>query len=44
MSSGDQTEEATKKLNSLGEQGWEAVSIWDGTLGTQVLMKRQISK
>ena len=44
VSSGDQGEEAIKRLNSLGEQGWEALSIWDGALGTHVLMKRQISK
>lgn len=44
LGSGNQTEEAIKQLNGLGEQGWEAVSMWESSMGTHVLMKRQISK
>lgn len=44
MSSSNETEDAVKTLNRLGDQGWEAVSMWDGSMGTYVLMKRQLSK
>jgi len=43
MGSSSETEDAVKSLNRLGDQGWEAISMWDGSLGTHVLMKRQIS-
>ena len=44
MGSSNETEDAVKALNRLGDQGWEAVSMWDSSLGTYVLMKRQLSK
>jgi len=43
MGSGDESEDAVRTLNSLGGKGWEAVSMWDGSMGTYVLMKRQIA-
>lgn len=42
LGSNNEAEDAIKQLNGLGQQGWEAVSMWDGSLGTHVLMKRQI--
>jgi len=44
LGSSNETEEAVKELNGLGEQGWEAISMWDGSLGTHVLLKRQVVK
>jgi hypothetical protein len=41
LGSSNEAEDAIKQLNGLGQQGWEAVSMWDGSLGTHVLMKRQ---
>jgi hypothetical protein len=41
-SGGNETEEPVRELNGLGQQGWEAISMWDGSLGTHVLLKRQI--
>jgi hypothetical protein len=43
-SGGNETEETVRELNGLGEKGWEAISMWDGSLGTHVLLKRQILK
>lgn len=41
LGSNNETEDAVKQLNGLGDEGWEAVSMWDGSLGTHVLLKRQ---
>ena len=43
MGSGNESDDAVKSLNNLGTNGWEAVSVWDGSLGTLVLMKRQVA-
>ena len=43
MGSGNESDDAVKSLNNLGNNGWEAVSVWDGSLGTLVLMKRQVA-
>ncbi len=37
-------EKATRELNALGADGWEAVSTWTDVLFTVVLMKRAIAK
>ncbi len=42
FSSNNESEDAVKQLNGLGQHGWEAVSMWDGSLGTHVLLKRQL--
>ena len=42
-SGGNDTDEAVIALDRLGQQGWEAVSVWDGSLGTHILLKRQMS-
>jgi hypothetical protein len=35
-------DDRSKALNELGEEGWEAVSVWaDGSRGSCVLLKRQ---
>lgn len=44
LGSSNETEDAVRALNTLGNQGWEAVSMWDGSLGTHVLLKRQVLK
>jgi hypothetical protein len=38
--------DAEADLNTLGQNGWEAVSAWysDSDFGTYVLLKRPISK
>lgn len=43
MGSSNDTEDAVKALNRLGDKEWEAVSTWDGSLGTHVLLKRQMN-
>jgi hypothetical protein len=38
------TEDTTKSLNGLGQQGWEAVSVWyeDSGFGIYALFKRAL--